>query len=176
MILEALRKRLFRPDGKFPGRWMQELPAAVWGLRTQPCRSTGVSPYFMVYGSEAVLPADIAFRSPRVEHFDEGMSDAAREDEVNALEERRLDSCVRNAKYLESVRRYYNRNVRDRAFAVGDLVLRRKQKLGHKLESRWDGPFRVKEVTRPGAYRLTTMQGVDIPNSWNIEHLRRFYP
>jgi hypothetical protein len=26
----------------------------------------GASPYFMVYGAEAVLPADIAFISPRV--------------------------------------------------------------------------------------------------------------
>jgi hypothetical protein len=35
-------------------------------------QNTGVSPYFMVYGTEAVLPADIAFRSARVENFDEG--------------------------------------------------------------------------------------------------------
>jgi hypothetical protein len=42
----------------------------VWGLRTQPSRNTGVSPYFMDFGSEAVLPADIAFRSPKVENHD----------------------------------------------------------------------------------------------------------
>jgi hypothetical protein len=39
----------------------------VWGLRTQSSCNTGTSPYFMVYGAEAVLPTDIAFRSPRVE-------------------------------------------------------------------------------------------------------------
>jgi hypothetical protein len=32
--------------------------------------NTGVSPYFMVYGAEAVLPSDVAFRSPGVEHSD----------------------------------------------------------------------------------------------------------
>jgi ribonuclease HI/transposase InsO family protein len=176
MILEALCKRLFRPDGKFPCRWLKELPAVVWGLRTQPCRSTGVSPYFMVYGSKAVLPADVAFPSPRVEQYDEETSDAAREDEIMLIEERQLASCTRNAKYLEGVRRYYNRNIKDRAFAVGDLVLRRRQKPGHKLESKWDGPFKVNQVTRPGSYRLLTMDNVEIPNSWNIEHLRRFFP
>jgi hypothetical protein len=41
----------------------------------------------MVYGAEAVLPADIAFRSPRVKNFDEDMSDEARELEVNCSEE-----------------------------------------------------------------------------------------
>ena len=66
------------------------------GLRTQPNRNTGVSPYFMVYGAEAVLPADIAFRSARVENFDEGRVNEVRELEVNSAEEKRLDSCVRS--------------------------------------------------------------------------------
>jgi hypothetical protein len=35
----------------------------------------GASPYFMVYGAKAVLPADITFRSPRVENFDNDRSD-----------------------------------------------------------------------------------------------------
>jgi hypothetical protein len=61
MILGALNKRLYRANDKHPRRWLKELPAIVWGLRTQPCHNTGVSPYFMVFGSEAVLPADIAF-------------------------------------------------------------------------------------------------------------------
>jgi hypothetical protein len=52
----------------------------------------------MVYGAEAVLPADIAFRSPRVENFDADRSEEARELKVNYSEERRLDSCVRTAK------------------------------------------------------------------------------
>jgi hypothetical protein len=61
MILDALKKRMYRENDKAPGRWIKELLAMVWGLRTQPSRNTGVSPYFMVYGAEAVLPADIEF-------------------------------------------------------------------------------------------------------------------
>ena len=37
----------------------------------QASRSTGVTPYFLVYGSEAILLADITFRAPRVENYDE---------------------------------------------------------------------------------------------------------
>ena len=107
MILEALKKRIFRKDESAPGRWLAELPAVVWGLRTQPSRNTGVSPYFMIYGSEAVLPADIQFRAPRIEQFNEENSNATREDELNRVEEERLVSCLRTAKYLESIRRYY---------------------------------------------------------------------
>jgi hypothetical protein len=78
----------------------------------------------MVYGAEAVLPTDIAFRSPRVEKFDKDRSDESRELEVNCFEERRLDSCVCTAKYLAVLCKYYNKNVKERFFMVGDLVLK----------------------------------------------------
>ena len=109
----------------------------VWGLRTQPSRNTGVSPYFMVFGSEAVLPADVAFQAPRVEHYDKENSDRARANDINRLEEDRLVTCVRKTKYLDSLRRYNNCNVNDRFFMVEDLVLHRKQKTEgmHKLSS-----------------------------------------
>jgi hypothetical protein len=46
---------------------------ANYGLGTKnPTQSnTGISPYFMVFGSEAILPADVALKGPRVEHYDE---------------------------------------------------------------------------------------------------------
>jgi hypothetical protein len=60
MILEALRKKVFDKNEKFAGKWIRELPYVVWSLRTQPSRALhGNTPFFMVYGSEAVLPADL---------------------------------------------------------------------------------------------------------------------
>jgi hypothetical protein len=137
MILDALKKRLYKANDKHPRRWLKELPAVVWGLRTQPSRNTSVSLYFMVFSSEAVSPADIAFQSPRVKNHDAKKSSEARELEVNCVEEHCLDTYARMAKYLEGLRRYHNRNVKDRFFMVGDLVLRRKQKTEglHKLAS-----------------------------------------
>jgi hypothetical protein len=87
LILDALKKRLYRENDKAPGRWLKELSAMVWGLRNQHSRNTSASPYFMVYDAEAVLPADIAFRSPRVENFDEDRSYEAHELKVNCSEE-----------------------------------------------------------------------------------------
>jgi hypothetical protein len=178
MIPDALKKRLYRENDKAPRRWLKELPAVVWGLRTQPSRNTGTSPYFMVYGAEAVLHVDIAFRSPRVENFDKDRSDEAHELEVNCSEERRLDSYVRTSKYLVVLRRYYNRNVKERLFVVRDLVLKWKtnQEGMHKLSSPWEGPFEVIEVTRSTSYRMAHLDGTEVPNSWHIDKLRRFYP
>jgi hypothetical protein len=101
----------------------------------------------MVYGAEAVLPADIAFRSPRVKKFDTDRYDESRELEVNYSEERRLDSYVRTAKYLAVLCKYYNKNVKERFFVVGDLVLKWKMNQDgmHKLSSSWEGPLRSRK-------------------------------
>jgi hypothetical protein len=135
MIIDALKKRLYMENDRAPGRWMKELPAVVWGLQTQPSQNTGVSPYFIVYEAEAVLASNVIFGSPRVEHFDQSSADHARELEINCTEEKQLASCLRTAKYLEAMRWYYNKNVRDRSFVVGDLVLKWKisQEGMHKL-------------------------------------------
>ena len=125
-----------------------------------------------------MLPVDIAFRAPRVEHYNEEHAAAIWTEDVDRAEEERLITCIRIAKYLEVLQRYYNRNIKGRSCAVDDLVLRRKQKTNrmHKLSSPWEGPYIVKEVTRLGSYRLCDLDGIDVPNSWHIEHLICFYP
>jgi len=132
----------------------------------------------MVYGTEAVLPSDITFRSPRIENFDQLTTDNTRVLEINCMEEKRLISCLRTAKYLEAIRRYHNRNVKDHSFVVGDLVHKWKtsQEGTHKLSTPWEGPFLVAEVTCPTSYRLAYPDGTRLPNSWHIDKLCHFYP
>jgi hypothetical protein len=55
------------------------------GLRTQPTKSTGQSPYFLVYGSEAILPTDVMWESPVVEQYDEGISEDSRRVDIDRL-------------------------------------------------------------------------------------------
>lgn len=51
---------------------MKELYPVIWGLRTQPSKATTQSPFFMVYGLEAVLPVDKLYGAPRLQHYNEG--------------------------------------------------------------------------------------------------------
>ena len=113
-----------------------------------------------------------------MENYNEEQAKVVRSEDIDRAKEECLITYVCTAKYLEGLQRYYNWNIKGRSFAVGDLVLRRKQKTEglHKLSSPWEGPYVVKEVTRPGSYRLSDLEGVDVPNSWHIEHLIRFYP
>ena len=132
----------------------------------------------MVFGSDVVLPADVAFRVPRVENYNEENSDQAQLIELDSLKEECLVTCVQTAKYLNGLHHYYDRNINDRFFMVGDLVLYRKQKTEgmHKLSSCWEAPFIVRAVIRPCSYRLCDMDERDVPNSWHIDLLRRLYP
>ena len=81
-----------------------------------------------------------------MENYIEKNSDHARLIELDSLEEERLVTYVQMVKYLDDLRRYYNRNVNDRFFVVEDLVLCGKQKTDgmHKLSSPWKSPFIIK--------------------------------
>jgi hypothetical protein len=171
MVLDALKKRLHDAANTKGGKWIKELPNALWGLRTQPSKPTGQSSYFLVYSSEAILLADVMLDSPAVEQYDEGVSEDSRRVDIDGLKEARCAALVKSARYLEGIRHYHNRNVKERSFNVGDLVLRRIQNTDglHKLSSPWEGPFTVAKVTGPGSYRLQMLEGEDVNNSWNID-------
>jgi hypothetical protein len=177
MVLDALKKRLHDAANTKGGKWIKEQPNALWGLRTQQTKPTGQSPYFLVYGSEAILLADVMWDSPIVEQYDEGISEDSRRVDIDGLEEARCAALVQSARYLEGIQRYHDRNVKECSFNFGDLVLRRIQNTKglHKLSSPWEGPFTVARVTGPGSYRLQTLEGEDISNSWNVDQLCRFY-
>ena len=64
-----------------------------------------------MFESEAVLPADVAFRAPLIENYDEENNDQARQDDVDQLEEERLVTCAWPAKYLDSLHKYFNHNI-----------------------------------------------------------------
>ena len=150
----------------------------LWSLRTTPNRATGQTPFSLVYGAEAVIPIELIYGSPRVLAYDEVAQDQHRHDDAVVLEENRLRATTRAARYQQALRRYHSRGVHAQCFEEGDLVLRRVQsaKGTDKLTPKWEGPYRVVRVTRPGAVRLETGDDTPLQNSWNIEHLRMFYP
>jgi hypothetical protein len=47
---------------------------------TTPSRATRFTPFFLVYGVEAILPTDLEYGSPKVKGYDENANQRARED------------------------------------------------------------------------------------------------
>ena len=93
-----------------------------------------------------------------MEHYDEEQVVAVRTEDIDRAEEERLITCICTAKYPEGLRRYYNRNVKGRSFTVGDLVLRRKQKIEgmHKLSYPGKGLTSSKRLPDQGLIAYVT--------------------
>jgi hypothetical protein len=91
--------------------------------------------------------------SPAVEQYDESISEDSRPVDIDGPEEACCAALVQSARYLEGILRYHDRNVKERSFNIGDLVLRRIQNTKglHNLSSPWEGPFTVARVTGPGS-------------------------
>jgi hypothetical protein len=150
----------------------------VWSLRTTPSRATGFSPFFLVYGDEAILPMNLEYGSSRTKAYDDQSNQTNREDSLDQLEEARDMALLHSARYQQSLRRYHARRVRPRGFQVGDLVLwlRQDARGSHKLTPPWEGPFIIAKVLKPGTYKLANDQGEVYSNAQNIQQLRHFFP
>jgi hypothetical protein len=98
MILQGLKPCIFKRLEKFQAKWVGELPFVLWSLRTTPCCAMGFTPFFMVHGSEAVLPTDIDYGSPRVRAYTEKGNQAALEDAIDQLDEARDVALLHYAK------------------------------------------------------------------------------
>jgi hypothetical protein len=178
MILQGLKPRIFDQLNMSGRKWLQELPAVVWSLRTSPSRATGFTPFFLVHGAEAVLPTDLEYGSPRVQGYDEDTNQRARKDSLDQLDEACLVALMHSARYQQSLRCYQARKVHRRDFSEGDLVLRLRQdnRGRHKLSPLWEGPYIMVKVLKPSTYKSANEDGEKLTNAWNIQQLRRFYP
>ena len=105
--------------------WIDELQPVLWSIRMTVTKPTGQTPFFLVYGAEAVLPTELKHGSPRVRAFDEPLQDDLRAEDLALLKVTRCQATIRTARYQQGLRRYHSRHIRRRTLQVGDLVLRR---------------------------------------------------
>ena len=174
--MSSIKPRLVRSLKESDKHWVEELDFVLWGLRTMPNRTTGFTPFFMVYDAEAVLPCDIIHDSPRVCMYEEREAELDHHDILDALKQKRDVAKACSAFYQQQARRYQSREVQAKNYNVGKLVLRLLDKKKNKLEPKWEGPFIINQVLTRGAYRLRDASTNRLePNPWNAVRLRRFY-
>ncbi|KAG7559356.1 Integrase catalytic core [Arabidopsis thaliana x Arabidopsis arenosa] len=177
-ILSNLKKRL----SHLKGGWYDELQPVLWAYRTTPRRPTGETPFSLVYGMEAVVPAELNVPGLRRTEapLNEEENSAMLDDSLDTINERRDQALIRIQNYQQAAARYYNSKVKSRPFFVGDYVLRRvfdnkKEEGAGKLGINWEGPYIVTEVVRNGVYRLKDLEGSPVQRPWNVINLKKFY-
>nr|XP_025661229.1 uncharacterized protein LOC112756828 [Arachis hypogaea] len=172
VILHALKKKL--DDAK--GLWAELIPEILWGYNTTSQSSTKETPFRLMYGSEAMIPLEISQGSTRTQL---GNQDEARRAELDIIEEIRDIATLRQCAAQQTIARRHNKSVRSRSFQKGDLVLRKTEMARRppshgKLAANWDGPYQIIEVLGNRAYRLESINGTPLPNTWNISSLKKF--
>ncbi|XP_057811864.1 uncharacterized protein LOC131026111 [Salvia miltiorrhiza] len=142
-ICEGIKKRLNQSRGK----WVEELDTVLWAYRTSPKTATGEAPFTLVYGSNAVIPAEARLESYRITTYDTEHNSELRRTELDLVEAQREEAQIRAAKYKSIIKAGYDKRVRARKLAKGDLVLKRADalKLVGKFEPNWEGPFIIIE-------------------------------
>ncbi|XP_021980458.1 uncharacterized protein LOC110876602 [Helianthus annuus] len=174
-IVEWIKARL----GTKRRGWVDEFPSILWAHRTMPKTSTGETPFSLVYGSEAVIPAEIGLPSPRLTAINTIENEAERRLDLDLLEERREIARIKEVKYKTQLERYYNARVRICTFTPGEYVFRDDEASNAerpgKLAPKWEGPYLIHEVLGKGAYKLRTLDGYIIPRTWNAQQLRKCY-
>ncbi|XP_071687994.1 uncharacterized protein [Rutidosis leptorrhynchoides] len=92
-IVSGIKKGLYE---KRTG-WVDELPNVLWAHRTTFKKSTGETSFSLIYGSEAVIPAEILVPTHRVANFDEEANNVALYENLNLIEECMLMAAIRDA-------------------------------------------------------------------------------
>lgn len=142
-ILKGLKTRTYDCLNEHGKNWVDHLEPVLWANGTTVSRATRETPFFLVYGAEAILPPVLANGSPRVSAYDEQQPEQLHHEDVALANGVRHRSALHAAKYQQQLRRYHPRHGRPRSLKVGDLVLKGILTwVGmNKLSPTWEDPF-----------------------------------
>ncbi|GJS46944.1 reverse transcriptase domain-containing protein [Tanacetum coccineum] len=159
--------------------WTEELPYVLLAHRTMIKSIHGDTPFSLTYGTEAIIPVEIRMPTYRTAAVDTIHNDEELRLNLDLLEEKCEYAAICEAKAKLKMTKYYNARVRGVTFRPGDFVYRSNDAshamTGGKLSPNWEGPYEVTEALGDGAYRLKSMDGEVLPQTWNIANLKKCY-
>ncbi|XP_071918772.1 uncharacterized protein [Coffea arabica] len=132
--------------------WHRKLPYVLIAYRTSIRTSTGATPYSLMYGMEAVLPAEVEIPSLRV-LMETKLKEAdwikQRFEQLSLIDEKRLNAICHGQCYQKRMARAYNKKVHLRIFEEGDKVLKQilpvQDEAKGKFAPNWQEPFIVQK-------------------------------
>ena len=141
-------------------RWKEFLPTVEMVVNSIPNRSTGYSPFFLMYGHHLVLLVELL-------KGDESTNVDTLSKFLERTQEVWRHACVQMEKAVAAQKKYYDQKHSDIQFVVGDTVLLSTQNLKfkcipHKLQRKFCSPYRILECIGAQASRLK------LPDTWTI--------
>ena len=179
-INKVLKTMLCQMVGDHKSNWHLVIFFALWAYRASVKKSTGFTPFQLVYGLEAILPIQCEILSLQLAV--ELLPDTSVEGEIflylNNLEKTRRDAALANEAHKKCIKVQYDKSIQPHAFNEGDLVLtydQRYDKLGKvKFESMYYKPFVISKVLEKRAQELIDYDGIPLGQPRNGLYLKRY--
>ena len=160
---KTLKQMLSKVVAKGGHNWDEMLGSVLLAYRATPHSSTGMSPFFLVYGRTPCLPTALDFMNPIprsiVTELEFGAVLEKELKEVRQLAWKNIQAAQRKQKI------HYDRGVRHVDLKVGDLVMLSVQPK-FKLDRRFKGPFVIESLTDTNA--VIRVKGDEKGEPWNV--------
>ena len=159
--------------------WDGLLDFVTFAYNTSRQESTGFTPFYLLYGREAVLPVDVALgNNPEMKNGEDGPSARIRQliSELPAIRDE-VKRRLTQIQYKQKTR--YDRRRRSVNFAVGDLVLIcrpiRKKGRSTKFLHRYFGPYKIVRRVSDLNYIVEPLRGRQKKQDCvHVSHLKPF--
>jgi hypothetical protein len=184
---QPLKNTLVKMCGEDGRKWSEKLPLVLFSDRISTKRTTGYSPYEVLFNQKAILPVDV----------EAGTFLGVDWDKVTTREELLMARVEQLEQRDEMLKKAYEKMMKARTEGIiywdkknshrlrgsletGDLVLVYNKSLesqwGKLFKDRWNGPYRVKEQYPGGSYILEELDGTELSRRVAAEHIKRFFP
>jgi hypothetical protein len=162
--------------------WHLHLKYALWANRIGTKKSIGTSPFQMVYGTDVVLPINLALPVMKLwqDEKEEPNPLTRRINQLIEVQQHRNVIDEKLQKYQDNMKLLFDRKAKDRNFLPGDLVLRwdaRKEDSGKngKFDHIWYGPFRISSPEGNNSFLLENLDGKILKQSCKCTFLKTLY-
>jgi hypothetical protein len=173
--------KLCETDGK---KWRNYLPLVLFADRISTKRTTGYSPYELLFGQPAILPVDLELETYLGTNWEE-ISTTEELLTARVLQlERREETLQEAYKKMKEARAQSleAQNLKDsvrKPLSPGQLVLVYNKSLdsqwGKLFENRWNGPFRITTQEEGGAYNLEELDGTKLKRRYASSQVKPFF-
>lgn len=182
---QTIKRALIRMAGDHPSRWPTLLQAVAWAIRTTTSSVNGFSPYFLLFGQDAVFPFDLKFKTWTVVDY------TMAEDTESLIVARATHLMFHQIRIIPLAR---ENQIRSRMIHARDYEERHKHQLmieGYPIGSmviknisrtmpsstakQWSGPYLVRGRFPSGAYALSELDGSKMRDPVAANRLKLFH-
>ena len=149
-------KRLLRKLTQDPKvEWDRCLPYVLWAYRGTVHKTTGFSPYHLLFGKEMRMPLDqmVRYWKGKETNDETGVVEFIQTLKANMEAVRDL-AYERESEEKEKQKHYHDLTAKDRVFAVGDFVLVFRPGKQDTLQNQWQVSFPITEKVTDVTYKV----------------------